>query len=243
MGTVPVMLWVTLGTAPVAHAVGLDGPEDADRRVSVSLGGGADRVSGYGHDTYPFLEVSAGGEAVVWKRLVLGAAFSAREDLNDYNDALGHWRGDRSTAVAAQVFLAYDGPTFHVAVGPWLYGAKRDRPNFRAAVLPYGVLRLRFGHQDRWHFNVHVADGVPFTAEGGALGLRLMMGAPARGRHRPSAGIYTSIGEKTLGLAFSDEIAGVGPRGTALRYGGLLGTDLEHPGSRPELTGFLGLVW
>ena len=237
------LLWAALDVPPAAHAVGLDGPEGVDRRLTVSVGAGADRVSGYGQDTYPFVEASVSGEALVWKRLVVGAAFTARQDLDDYNDALGRWQGDRSPGIAAQVLLGYDGPAFHVSLGPWLYGSKRDRPEFRAAILPYGVLRLRFGHLDRWHFNVRIADGAPFTAEGAGLGVRLMVAAPPWRRHRPSAGLYTSIGEKTLGLALTDELAGAGPRGTALRWGALLGTDLERVGRRPELAGFVGLVW
>jgi hypothetical protein len=227
----------------VAHALGLDGPEGAVRRVSANVGAGLDRVGGYGQSTYSFLEVSASDEEVVWKRLVVGGSFSLREDMGDYNDALHTWRGQRSTGAAAQLFVGYDGPAFHVSAGPWLYGASRDRPQFRARVLPYGFLRLRFGHQDRWHFKVRIADGAPFTAEGAGLGLRLMLGAPVWRGHRLSGGLYTSIGEKTLGLTWTDEMAARGPAGTALRWGGLLGCDLDQGGSRPELTGFVGLAW
>lgn len=226
-----------------AHAVGLDGPADATRRVQVGFGAGADRVSGYGQDTYPFAELTASAESLVWKRLSVGLAFSARWDVADYNDALSGWRGRHGVAIAAQLFVGYDGPRFHLSVGPWLYGAKRDRPNFRLAVLPYGVVRLRIGHLDRWHFNLHILDGVPFTANGGAFGARFLVGAPVWGRHRAAAGVYTTIGEKTAGLAVTDEIAGGGPGGAALRLGGLLGTDIERPSSRPELTVFAALVW
>ena len=223
-------------------AVGLDGSGLVDRRATVTIGGGLDRVGGYAQDTYPLAEVGGSYEAVVWKRLTLGVAASFRLDLDDYNDALGRWRHQRSPALAVQAWVGYDGPGFHISAGPWLYGAARERPNFWATVLPYGVLRLRFGHQDSWHFNVHVADGAPFTAEGAALALRLMVGAPVRGRHRMSGGLYTSIGETTVGLAFTDEIAGAGPLGTSLRWGGTVGTDLGMP-SRPELTGFVGSAW
>jgi len=227
-----------------AEAVGLDGPAGADRRWSLSLGGGADRVSGYGHETYPFVEASASAEALVWRRWVLGGAVSIRRDLNDYDDALGRWRGTQSFALVAQLFAGYDGERFHVSLGPWAYGARRDRPDFRAAVLPYGVLRLRFGSQDRWHFNFRIADGSPFTSSGGALAVRAMVGAPPHGRHRPSAGLYSTLGENTLGLTFEDDVSGAGPRGTSLRAGGLLGVDLERlSGSRGELTGFVGLAW
>ena len=47
----------------------------------------------------------------------------------------------------------------------------------------------------------------------------------------------------TRGLARTYVGAGAGPRGTALRWGALLGTDLERVGRRPELAGFVGLVW
>lgn len=235
--------WLALASPMPAAAVGLDGPADASRRLKFSLGAGADRVSGYGQDTYPFAEIAAAGEAVVWRRLSLGGALSMRWDLGDYNDALGRWRGGQRAAIAAQLFVGFDGPRFHLSVGPWLYGTKRQRPDFRLAVLPYGVLRMRIGHLDRWHFNLHVLDGAPFTAEGAAFGVRLMLGAPVWGRHRPNGGVYTTIGENTLGLAVTDEIAGAGPYGTALRVGGLLGTDLERAATRPELTLFAGLAW
>lgn len=226
-----------------ASAIGLDGAAEATRRWSVSVGAGADRVSGYGQNTYPFAELGAAAEAAVWKRLTVGASASVRWDIADRDDALGRWRGGQGAAVAAQLFVGYDGPRFHLSVGPWLYGSGRRRPEFRTSVLPYGVVRLRVGHLDRWHVTLHVADGTPFTAEGGALGARLLLGAPVWGRHRLKAGVYTTLGEKTAGLAASDEIAALGPWGTALRLGGLLGTDLEKPGTRPELTVFAGLVW
>lgn len=237
-----------LGAAAVlsarsAGAVGLEGPADASRRLHLGVGAGADRVSGYGQDTYPFAEVSASAEALVWKRLSVGLAFTARWDVADYNDPLGRWRGNHGAAIAAQLFVGYDGPRFHISVGPWLYGAKRDRPSFRLSVLPYGVVRLRIGHLDGWHFNLHILDGAPFTAQGGALGVRLMVGLPTLGRSRAAAGVYTTLGEKVAGVALSDEIAGAGLGGSALRVGVLLGTDLEHVSTRPELTLFAGLAW
>jgi hypothetical protein len=230
-------------SARSARAVGLEGPGDASRRLQVGLGAGVDRVSGYGQDTYPFAEVSASAEALVWKRLSVGLAFSARGDLADYNDPLGRWRGNPGAAIAAQLFVGYDGPRFHISVGPWLYGAKRDRPSFRLSALPYGVVRLRIGHLDRWHFSLHILDGAPFTAEGGALGVRLLLGLPVMGRSRAAAGVYTTLGEKVAGVTAVDEITGAGPGGSALRLGVLLGTDLEHVSSRPELTVFGGLAW
>jgi hypothetical protein len=240
----PVLTVAAVLSAPSsAGAVGLDGPADAERRLKVGLGAGADRVSGYGQDTYPFAELSAAGEALVWKRLSVGLAVSARWDLADYNDPLGRWRGNNGAAMAAQLFVGYDGPRFHISVGPWFYAARRQRPELRASVMPYGVLRMRIGHLDRWHFNLHILDGAPFTAEGGALGVRLLLGTPVWGRHRPTAGVYTTIGEKVAGVAVADEIAGVGLGGSALRLGVLLGTDLERPTTRPEATAFAGLAW
>jgi hypothetical protein len=234
---------VLLSFGGSARAVGLEGPADATQRWQIGLGTGADRVSGHGQDTYAFAELSASAESLVWKRLSIGLAVSARWDLANYNDALSRWRGNHGGAIAAQLFVGYDGPRFHISVGPWLYGARRDRPDFRLAALPFGVVRLRIGHLDRWHFNLHVLDGAPFTAAGGAFGARLLVGAPVWGRHRAAGGLYTTIGEKTAGLAVTDEIAGVGPGGSALRVGGLLGTDLEKPSTRPELTLFGALVW
>jgi hypothetical protein len=110
-------------------------------------------------------------------------------------------------------------------------------------VLPYGFVRARFGRSDGWHVNVRVADGTPFTAGGGGLAFRLMLGAPEWRGHRLTGGLYTSIGEKTLGLTWSDERPDLGPAGTAVRWGGLLGCDLDQGVTRPELSGFVGLVW
>lgn len=234
---------LTAATMSTAQAVGLDGPDAAGRRATVDLGTGLDRVGGYGQDTYSFVEVSAAGEARVWRRLVLGAAASVREDVNAYNDALAGWRGRPSTALAVQAFVGYDGTRFHLSAGPWLYGARRDRPRFHASILPYGFVRVRFGRSEGWHVNVRIADGAPFTAGGGGLAFRLMLGAPEWRGHRPTGGLYTSIGEKTVGLTWTDELPGAGPGGTALRWGGLLGCDLDRGFTRPELTGFLGLVW
>ena len=68
------------------------------------------------------------------------------------------------------------------------------------------MLRLRVGSLDGWHFNLRLLDGAPFTAEGGGPGLRLHLGLPPRGRHRLAGGVYTSLGEKVVGLSFADEI-------------------------------------
>jgi hypothetical protein len=232
---------LALAPGPAA-AVGVEGAAGAHRRAGVGLGAGVDQVGGYGQDRHPFLEAFGHLEGRVWRGLFLGGLLSYRQDADDYNFALQRWRGRRAPALSAQLLVGYDGGSFHLAAGPWLYGSSRGRDSFRASLLPFGVLRLRVGNLDRWHVNLRVADGAPFTSEGGALGARLMVGAPARGRHRLAAGLYTSIGEKTVGVALSDEIAGAGPGGLALRVGGLLGTDLDHSG-RPEVTAFCGLVW
>lgn len=235
-------LLACLITSSRAHAVGVDGPAEATTRVGGGLGAGMDQVDGYGQDAYPYLEAYLHAETLVWRRLFVGGGLSYRQDAENYNYALDRWRGRRAPGLAAQLLVGYDGPSFHVSVGPWLYGSSRDRDGFRAGVMPFGVLRLRFGNLDRWHVKVQLADGAPFTSAGGSLGLRVMVGAPAIGRHRLAAGLYTSVGDKTVGLAFTDEVAGVGPGGTTLRFGALLGTPLDNRG-RLELTVFAGLVW
>jgi hypothetical protein len=224
-----------------AFAVGLDGPQAADRRIEMAVGAGFDHVGGYGRDLYPFLEIAAQAEFRLWKHLDLGGGYGVRQDLDDYNYALGHWRGRNSPALVARVFAGYDGPSFHLSVGPWLYGSRRDRAQFRATVLPFGVLRLRAGHLDRWHVLVRLADGVPFTAEGG-LALRVLLAAPPRGAHRLAAGVYTTVGENVAGLTCTDEVSGLGPTGVALRLGASLGLDVVHT-SRPEAMVLTGLTW
>jgi hypothetical protein len=241
MGSVLLAAGLAL-TPEGAGAVGVEGSAAAEQRAGLGLGVGLDQVGGYGQDRHPFLEIAGHMEARVWRGLFVGGLLSYRQDADDYNFALERWRGRRAPALAAQLLVGYDGGSFHIAAGPWLYGSSRGRDSFRASLLPFGVLRLRVGNLDRWHVNLRIADGAPFTSEGGALGARLMVGAPALGRHRLAAGLYTSIGEKAAGLAFSDEIAGAGPGGLALRLGGLLGTDLDH-GGRPEITAFCGVVW
>jgi hypothetical protein len=200
-------------------------------------------VGGIGRDAYPFAETFAHGDVRVWRWLVVGGGVTMRGDLGDYNFALARWRG-RSAGLAAQVAVGYDGPAFHLSAGSWLYGDGRDGREFRATFLPWGVIRLRAGHLDRWHFNLRFLDGAPYTAEGGGTGVRLQLGAPPRGRHRLAGGLYTSLGEKTVGVIFSDEITvGAWLSASALRLGAMLGTDLGYLGARPELTTFAGLVW
>jgi hypothetical protein len=225
-----------------AGAVGLDGPAAADSRLGLGLGTGWDQVGGLGRDGFPFVEAFAHGDWRAWRWLYLGGAATTRGDLANYNFALERWRGG-SPAVAAQALVGYDGPRFHLSAGSWFYGSRREGRPFRPALLPYGVLRLRAGALDRWHFNLRLVDGAPFTADGGGTGLRLQLAAPPRGRHRLAAGVYTSLGEKVVGITASDEIEGLAlARGAALRVGGLLGTDLGHA-TRPELTLFAGLTW
>jgi hypothetical protein len=226
-----------------ALAVGLEGPEDVTHRLGVGTGAGWDQVGGIGRDAYPFAEIFAHGDARVWRWLVVGGAVTARGDLADYNFALGRWRGT-STGLAAQLVVGYDGPAFHLSAGPWLYGDSRDRRGFRPTFSPWGVIRLRAGHLDRWHFNLRILDGAPYTAEGGGTGVRLQLAPPPRGHHRLAGGLYTSLGEKTVGVIFSDEIAvGGWWSASALRLGAMLGTDVGYFGARPELTTFAGLVW
>ena len=116
-----------VAVASPAWAVGLDGSGEAEHRATMAVGAGLDRVGGYANDTYPFVEVGGSYEAVVWKRLTLGAAASFRQDLDDHNDALERWRHERSPAIAVQTWIGYDGPGFHISAGPWLYGAERER--------------------------------------------------------------------------------------------------------------------
>jgi hypothetical protein len=219
----------------------LDGGNGARRRIEVGAGAGIDHVGGYGRDQYPFVELGAEIEARWWRHLAVGAGAGLRQDLDDYNYALAQWRGRRSPALVARIFAGYDGPSFHLSAGPWLYGARRDRDDFRASVLPFGVLRMRVGRPQGWHVLLRLADGVAFTAEGG-LALRALLASPPRGRHRPAGGLFTSVGENVLGVQAYDEIGGVGPLGTALRLGASLGLDLGHPG-RPEATVFSGVVF
>lgn len=225
-----------------AFAVGLEGAEDADLRLGVGLGAGWDQVGGIGRDAYPFVEMFAHGDARLWRRLAVGGSVTVRGDLADYNFALARWRG-RSGGLAGHLAVGYDGPAFHFSAGPWIYGDGRDGRDFRAAFLPWGVIRLRAGHLDRWHFNLRILDGAPYTAEGGGTGVRVQLAAPPRGRHRLAGGLYTSLGEKTVGITFSDEITGGGCGEPGWRIGGMLGTDYGYFAARPEVMVFAGLVW
>jgi hypothetical protein len=228
--------------AASAHATGVAGEAAADRRIEVALGAGLDQVGGYGRDTYPFVEIGTAIEARFFRHLGAGLLAGYRQDLEDYNFALAGWRHRQSPGLALRGFAGYDGPRFHLSVGPSLYGARRDRERFRVTFLPLTVVRLRVGSQDGWRFLFRLGDGVATTAEGGFLGLRALVGTPPRGRHRPSGGLYTTVGENVVGLTADDEIAGRGRLGRALRLGGCLGLDLVHPG-RLEGTAFAGLLF
>jgi hypothetical protein len=228
-----------------AQAVGLDGPAAAERRFGLGMGVGADQVGGHGRDLYLFSETFLHAEARLAGWLYLGGAFTTRGDHGVYNYALERWRAGKY-GQALQALIGYDGRSFHLSAGSWFYGSARDGGRYHAAILPYGVLRLRVGSLDGWHFNLRLVDGAPFTAEGGGPGLRLLLGMPPIGRHRVAGGFYTSLGEKVVGLSFADEIdlrlppARLGR--PSLRLGGSLGTDLGHLG-RPEIMLFGGVTW
>ena len=87
------LLWAALDAPPAAHAVGLDGPESVDRRLTVSIGAGIDRVSGYGQDTYPFVESVSLRRGRRLEAVGGGRGLHHAKDLDDYNDALGRWQG------------------------------------------------------------------------------------------------------------------------------------------------------
>ncbi|MDX2024546.1 MAG: hypothetical protein SF187_30170 [Deltaproteobacteria bacterium] len=222
-----------------ARAVGLEGDEAATTRLGAGLAAGVDQVGGYAQDAYPFAEIYGHAETRVGRWLYLAAVGSYRQDINNYNHAVQSWRGQHAPAFALQTLIGYDGRRFHISMGPWAYGASRRRPDFRARVLPYGVLRVRFGQQSHWHGGLQVGDAAPFTASGG-YSARFMMGAPAFGAHRGSAGIYTSIGEKVLGLTAMDEFRVAAA--TDWRFGGSFGTMISHPG-HIELAAFFGFIW
>jgi len=235
------VVWLSLVPA-AALATGVAGEAAADRRMEAALGAGLDHVGGYGRDSYPFVEIGAAAEGRFFRHLAAGFIAGYRQDLDDYNFALAEWRHRRSPAVALRAFAGYDGPRLHVSIGPSLYGARRDRKHFRLTGLPLTVLRLRVGDQDGWRFLFRMGDSVATTAEGGFLGLRAMLGAPPRGSHRASAGLYTTLGENVLGLVAEDEIASRLRLGRALRLGGGLGLDLLHL-ARLEATIFAALVF
>jgi hypothetical protein len=222
-----------LAGAGTARAVGVEGPAGARNRFGVSLGLGLDQVGGHGRDGYAFSETALHAEARLLGGLYLGGALSHRRDLGEYNYALERW-STGSHGVALQGLVGYDSLSFHISAGSWFYASARDRGRYHAAFLPYGVLRLRVGSLDGWHFNLRLLDGAPFTAEGGGPGLRLHLGLP-------------SLGEKVVGFSVADEID---LRQTSrhrlgrpsLRVGVSLGTDIGHP-DRPEVMLFGGLIW
>ena len=226
--------------------MGLEGPADAQNRFGVGLSQGMDQVGGHGRELYLFAETYLHAETRLWGGLYLGGAFSLRRDQSQYNYALERWR-QGYPGLAAQALVGYDARLFHISAGSWFYGSARDAGRFHAALLPYGVLRVRVGSLDGWHFNLRLLDGAPFTAEGGGPGLRLQLGLPPRGRHRVAGGVYTSLGEKVVGLSFTDEIdlrlnsqRRIGR--PSIRLGANVGTDYGNPG-RPEIMIFVGIIW
>ena len=234
-----ITLAALLAWSPMVRAVGVEGDDKAVSRVGLGVGGGVDQVGGYAQDAYPFAEVYEHAEARLGRWLYVGGAASYRQDINNYNYAIDSWRGHHEPAFALQALVGYDGERFHLSAGPWLYGASRRRSHFRARILPYGVLRMRIGTQAGWHGGLQVGDGAPFTVSGG-YSARFMLGTPTRGHHRSSVGLYTSLGEKTLGLIGIDEWRSNMPM--AWRFGGALGTMIDHPG-HIEVAGFCGVVW
>ena len=217
----------------------MEGAPEANQRFGVGMAMGLDQVGGYAQDAYPFAEVYAQAETRLAGWLYLGASGSYRQDLNNYNHALGGFQDSQAAGLAAQTFIGYDGRGFHISMGPWLYGSSRRRPDFRLRVLPYGVLRLRFGSQSGWHGRVQLGDAAPFTASGG-YSARFLLGAPRWRNHQGAAGLYTSIGEKVLGITAMDEVrcsASIG-----WRFGVSLGAVMDHPG-RIEAAVFSGAAW
>jgi hypothetical protein len=249
IGVVPglaLVVLVALARVPAARAVGVEGPADAQNRFGVGLGVGLDQVGGHGRDLYSFSESYLHAETRLWGGLYLAGALSHRRDIASYSYALQRWEQGESAA-AAQALVGYDGRLFHLSAGSWFYASSRDAGRFHAALLPYGVLRVRVGSLDGWHVNLRLLDGAPFTAEGAGPGLRLHLGLPPLGRHRLAGGLYTSLGEKVVGLSVSDEIdlrrtSARRLQRPSIRLGATLGTDIGHVG-RPEISLFGGIVW
>jgi hypothetical protein len=233
-----------------ARAVGLEGAAAADRRSGVGVGTGWDQVAGVGRDAYPFVELYVHTDLRLPAGLALGAALGLRRDLADYNFALGRWRHG-SNGIDAQIAIGYDGPAFHLSVGPALAGDNRNSSAFQVGLLPLGTLRLRVGRQDGWNVGLRLLENVPGAAGGGAISARLDVGLRPTGLHRLRAGLYASAAEATAGLAASDEFPlaalGVSPSGplrqvSTIRLGCLLGSDLGHL-ARPELTCSAGVLF
>jgi hypothetical protein len=235
------VLALAVAALPVTgHAVGVEGPAEAQTRLGAGLGAGVDQVGGYGRDAFVFLEAFGHAEGRIWRWLTLGASVTVRQDVAGYNHALEAWRGG-SPSLIAQLTVGYDGPGFALSVGPWLYADARDGRPFSPALLPYGVLKLRVGALDAFRVLLRLGDGAPFTAEGAGLSARLMLGLPRSGAHRVSAGLYTTLGEATAGVTVTDEVEGLTASGR-LRFGATLGVDTAHL-SRVELMAFGGLVY
>lgn len=238
---------VCAATPRAARAVGLDGPESAEQRFGAALGTGFDAVEGFGADRFAFVEAAVHGERRWRGWLVLGGTLTVRQDVRDYDFALGSTRPRRTRGLALQAFVGYDGPAFHISAGPWLYGDGRYDDRFRAGWAAWGVVRIRVGHLDRWHGSFSVLDGAPYTAAGAGTAARLLLGLPpvADGRHRVVVGPYFTIGETIRGLYAADEwdlraTHARAPR--ALRLGGNLGMG-PSGWARWEWMTFVGCVW
>lgn len=225
-------------SSSAAWALGVQGDPAAVSRVGGGIATGVDQVGGYAQDAYPFVELYGHAEARVRRWLYLAAGLSYRQDINDYNHANGRWRDHQSPGLAVQTLIGYDSDAFHISVGPWLYGSSRRRPDFRAGVLPFGLLRIRFGQLAGWHGSFQLGEGAPFTATGG-YSARMMLGGPARGMHRLSGGLYTSVGENVAGLIAVDELTSKSSR---YRIGASLGSVMDHI-ARVEMTAFCGVLW
>jgi hypothetical protein len=245
------VLIATASPEKFARAVGLEGDAGASRRIGVGVGTGWDQVAGVGRDAYPVVELYAHADVRLLGGLALGAGLGLRRDLADYNFALGRWRHG-SSGLDAQIAIGYDGHAFHLSVGPALVGEGRNTTGFQVGILPLGTVRLRVGPQDGWNVGLRLIEAQPRAAGGGTIGARLDLGLPpSAGLHHRRAGVYASAAEATAGLSASDEFPfaalGLGPgvtwaRGTALRLGCLLGTDVGHL-ARAELTCSAGLLF
>lgn len=222
-----------------ARAVGVEGNGSTSTRLGVGVAAGLDQVGGYGQDAYPFGEIYGHAETRIANWLYAAFAASYRQDLQHYSYASSRWRQDSAPGVVAQALFGYDGRSFHISLGPWMYGSSRRRPNFRMGLLPYGVLRLRVGQLEHWHARLHIGDGAPFTGLGG-YSARIVLGMPRKGSQALSGGAYMTLGEKVAGLTIEDTWST--PRAYTWRFGGNVGAVTDTL-SRVELSGFFGAVW
>jgi hypothetical protein len=222
-----------------AWGVGLEGPADASRRLQVSGAAGWDRVAGFGTSGYAFLELGARGEALVWKHLALSLNADLRQDVAAYDYALERMTSVAAPAFAAQLEIAYDGPKVHIGGGPWVYGSGRSG-DYRVGgmwVVPFGVLRARFGSLDGDYVTIQLADGTPLTANGGTA-LRLAEHFRCGDRHL-AAGVYWTGLENTAGFVLSDEHVDAANRSSWI-YSVLVGTNVDEFLAQMELAVSVG---